>query len=115
MRNHDGYLAAYGEPADYRPHDRSTCPYCRNRADEGRQAGVLGLLEGDQLVIRPEGFETLHSRGGESHRLRLDASKWQPMDIGEPVARPPKQDPAGSDPAEEAQPAGNGKRRRRPD
>jgi len=115
MRNYEGFIAAYEEPTDYRPHDRSTCPYCRSRAEEGQQAGVLGLLEGDQLVIRPEGFEALHSRGGESHRLRLDASKWQPMDIGGPVARPPKQDPAGSEPAEAAQPAGNGKRRRRPD
>jgi len=115
MRNYEGFVAAYEEPTDYRAHDRSTCPYCRNRAEEGQQSGVLGLLEGDQLVIRPEGFEALHSRGGESHRLRLDASKWQPMDIGGPVARPPRQDPAGSEPAEEAQPAGNGKRRRRPD
>src|SRR3989304_2822709 len=94
MRNYEGCSAAYEEPAEYRPHDRSTCPYCQNRAEEREQSGVLGLLEGDQLVIRPEGFEALHGRGGETHRLRQDASKWQPLDIGGPGARVPEATPA---------------------
>jgi len=121
MRNYEGFIAAYEEPLDYQPHDRSSCPYCRQRAEEGTQAGVLGLLEGDQLVIRPEGFEALHARGGESHRLRMDASKWQPLDVGEPVAHAPAPGSAGpmgtvSDPkpVQAPEPTGDGKRRRLP-
>jgi lysine 2,3-aminomutase len=121
MRNYEGFVAAYEEPLEYQPHDRATCPYCRSRAQEGEQAGVLGLLEGDQLVIRPEGFEALHARGGDSHRLRLDASKWQPKDIGGPVARAPlpaepeKHAETGAEVGAEVEPVptgGDGKRRR---
>lgn len=109
VRNYEGFISTYQEPLEYRPHDRASCRYCQNRALEGQQAGVLGLLEGDQLVIRPEGFEDLHARGGESHRLRLDSSKWQPKDIGGPIAHAPQTDPEA---VEQPQPAGDGKRRR---
>jgi hypothetical protein len=51
---------------------------------------VTGLLDGEQLFIKPEGFDAVHSRGGASHRLRADASKWQPLGIGAP---PPSDEP----------------------
>ena len=69
------------------------CQYVRllplQRPEPG-QAGVTGLLDGEQLFIKPEGFDAIHSRGGASHRLRTDASKWQPHGIGAP---PPSDEP----------------------
>jgi lysine 2,3-aminomutase len=43
---------------------------------------VLGLLEGEQMFIKPEGFDELHNRQGMQHRLK-DESKWLPLGIGE--------------------------------
>ena len=48
---------------------------------EPGQSGVSGLLEGDQLFIKPEGFDQLHDRGGIPHRLK-DDKKWLPLGIG---------------------------------
>lgn len=78
LRNYEGYLAAYEEPTDYDPGlidhlDRQAV----HRPEPG-QRGVYGLLEGDALAIKPEGFDHLHQRGGGAHRLNADASKWQP-------------------------------------
>ena len=50
---------------------------------EPGQSGVLGLLEGEQMVIKPEGFDRLHMRGGEQHRLRDNVDKWKPLGIGD--------------------------------
>jgi lysine 2,3-aminomutase len=44
---------------------------------------VFGLLDGEEMLIKPAGFDQLHMRGGESHRLRQDNSKWKPLGIGE--------------------------------
>jgi lysine 2,3-aminomutase len=33
------------------------------------------------MFIKPEGFDTLHDRGGIQHRLK-DAEKWKPLGIG---------------------------------
>ena len=46
------------------------------------QEGVLGLLKGYHMNIKPEGFDALHMRGGEPHRLRMDAQKWKALGIG---------------------------------
>jgi lysine 2,3-aminomutase len=43
--------------------------------------GVHGLLEGEQMFIKPEGFDETHDRGGILHRLK-DAKKWVPLGIG---------------------------------
>jgi lysine 2,3-aminomutase len=90
LRNFEGLITTYQEPAEYKPHDAATCAYCRSRRPEPGQAGVTSLLDGEQLVIKPEGFDAVHSRGGASHRLRTDASKWQPLGIGAP---PPSDEP----------------------
>jgi lysine 2,3-aminomutase len=82
LRNYEGYVTAYEEPVQYQPHDPKTCKYCQAKRSEVGQQGVLGLLEGDSMFIKPEGFDELHNRGGGVHRLRLDSSKWQPLGIG---------------------------------
>jgi lysine 2,3-aminomutase len=42
------------------------------------------MLDGDQMFIKPEGFDDLHNRGGGLHRLRSDVAKWKPLGIGSP-------------------------------
>ena len=34
---------------------------------EPGQAGLTALLDGDQMTIKPEGFDKLHERGGGQH------------------------------------------------
>ena len=82
LRNYEGLISIYEEPVDYTAHDPATCPYCRDKRREPGQAGVSGLLEGEQLTIEPQGWAATHSRGGSKHRLNLDQEKWQPRGIG---------------------------------
>jgi lysine 2,3-aminomutase len=90
LRNYEGYISIYEEPAAYSPHDPSTCPECLRKRSEPGQTGVTGLLDGDQLAIEPADWEKMHARGGAEHRLNRDAAKWNPRGIG---AQP---DPGGS-------------------
>ncbi|HOJ01864.1 MAG TPA: lysine 2,3-aminomutase [Anaerolineaceae bacterium] len=83
LRNYEGFITTYEEPIDYQPHDAGHCAYCQQKNVEPGQAGVLGLLEGEQMVIKPEGFDHLHTRGGERHRLRDNVDKWKPLGIGD--------------------------------
>jgi len=85
LRNYEGFISTYEEPLNYQPHDAAACPFCRARRAEPGQSGVFGLLEGQQMAIRPQGFDRLHARGGEEHRLRADRSKWKPLGIGKPA------------------------------
>jgi len=82
LRNYEGFVTTYEEPLDYKPHDPKTCAYCRGQSQEPGQKGVLGLLEGDEMFIKPEGFDELHNRGGGAHRLREGDNKWKPLGIG---------------------------------
>ena len=82
LRNYEGYITAYEEPIRYEPHDPATCSFCQEKRNEPGQHGVFGLLDGEQMFIKPEGFDQLHNRGGGTHRLREDSSKWQPLGIG---------------------------------
>jgi lysine 2,3-aminomutase len=82
LRNYEGYITTYEEPLEYKPHDPKTCPFCQNKRPEPGQTGLTGLLDGDEMFIRPEHFETLHQRGTGSHRLRADEGKWKPLGIG---------------------------------
>jgi lysine 2,3-aminomutase len=83
LRNYEGFITTYEEPLDYRPHDPKTCEYCRSKRLEPGQGGVSGLLDGDAMTIKPTGFDELHNRGGGTHRLRTDESKWKPLGIGD--------------------------------
>lgn len=62
LRNFEGYISTYTQPTNYKSHDPSTCEYCRNAEVEPGQRGIAGLLSGEQLAIRPEGFEASHLR-----------------------------------------------------
>jgi lysine 2,3-aminomutase len=79
LRNFEGFITTYEEPVDYNP---SKAAQTTLKRPEPGQSGVLGLLEGDQMFIKPQGFDDLHDRGGLQHRLK-DESKWLPWGIGE--------------------------------
>ena len=81
LRNYEGYVTTYEEPLEYQSHDAKTCTYCQNKRPEHGQTGITGLLDGDKMFIKPEGFDLLHERSGIQHRLR-DSAKWQPLGIG---------------------------------
>jgi environmental stress-induced protein Ves len=53
------------------------------------QEGILSLLEGEKMVIKPEGFDQVRLRGGQQHRLRQDANKWKALGIGDDEEQPP--------------------------
>jgi lysine 2,3-aminomutase len=85
LRNYEGYITTYSEPLDYDPLEIRYLEQQVPRRPEPGQEGVANLLEGRQMAIRPAGFDATHARGGEMHRLRADASKWQPFLVGETV------------------------------
>ncbi len=80
LRNFEGYITTYEEPTDYTP-DMAARYLGQPRLEPG-QEGVLGLLEGKDMFIKPEGFDQIHERGGLQHRLK-DEQKWKPLGIGE--------------------------------
>ncbi|HEY9075382.1 MAG TPA: lysine 2,3-aminomutase [Anaerolineaceae bacterium] len=82
LRNYEGFLSTYEEPIEYKPHDPRTCPFCQSKRQEPGQTGLFGLLDGQDMFIKPEGFEQMHLRGGGTHRLRADSDKWKPLGIG---------------------------------
>lgn len=82
VRNYEGYITTYEEPLTYTTHDPKTCSFCQNKRVEPGQSGVMGLLDSEDLAIKPQGFDELHNRGGGQHRLRADSHKWKPLGIG---------------------------------
>ena len=82
LRNYEGYISSYEEPENYKSHDPKTCKYCQSKRMEPGQAGVSGMLDSEQMFIKPEGFDDLHNRGGGMHRLRANSHKWDPLGIG---------------------------------
>jgi lysine 2,3-aminomutase len=88
IRNYEGYVTTYEEPTEYTPHDPKTCTYCQNKRPEPGQEGLTGLLDGNDMFIKPLGFDAVHDRHGMQHRLK-DEKKWQPLGIG-PVESNPK-------------------------
>jgi lysine 2,3-aminomutase len=79
LRNYEGYITTYEEPVDYLP--SMAAKFKGDKRPEPGQTGVHGLLDGEQMFIKPEGFDELHDRGGIQHRLK-DAAKWVPLGIG---------------------------------
>jgi lysine 2,3-aminomutase len=79
LRNFEGFITTYEEPVDYLPSQAAKTSIKR---PEPGQVGITGLLDGDQMFIKPEGFEELHNRGGGQHRLK-DERKWVPLGIGD--------------------------------
>jgi lysine 2,3-aminomutase len=81
LRNYEGYIASYEEPTEYTAHDPATCSYCQNKRPEPGQTGITGLLDGEEMFLKPEGFDLIHDRHGIQHRLK-DEKKWKPLGIG---------------------------------
>lgn len=79
LRNYEGYITSYEEPVDYIPD--MAAKFSGKKRPEPGQTGVLGLLDGEQLFIKPEGFDEMHDRSGIQHRLK-DPKKWKPLGIG---------------------------------
>ena len=79
LRNFEGFITTYEEPIDYTPRDAAK--FKGIKRPEPGQAGVYGLLEGQDMFIKPEGFEQTHERSGIQHRLK-DPKKWVPLGIG---------------------------------
>ena len=83
LRNYEGYITTYEEPHRVpaaRSEDLRLLPE-QARWSRARPA-CTGLLDGEEMFIKPEGFDELHNRGGGMHRLRADADKWKPLGIG---------------------------------
>jgi len=85
LRNFEGFVTTYEEPLDYHPRDAAA--FRGEKRLEPGQEGVHGLLSGEQMFIKPEGFDSLHDRGGLQHRLK-DGKKWVPLGIGEGQIEP---------------------------
>ena len=79
LRNFEGYITTYEEPTDYTP--EKAAKFKGEKRLEPGQEGLTALLDGDQMTIKPEGFDKIHERGGIQHRLK-DPSKWKPLGIG---------------------------------
>jgi lysine 2,3-aminomutase len=79
LRNYEGYVTTYEEPTDYLPSE--SAKYKGIKRPEPGQSGVYGLLEGEQMFIKPENFDEVHDRHGSQHRLK-DPNKWVPLGIG---------------------------------
>jgi len=82
LRNYEGLITTYEEPLNYAGHDPKTCKFCQSKRIEPGQSGITGLLDSEEMLIKPEGFDQLHNRGGGMHRLRADNDKWKPLGIG---------------------------------
>ncbi|MEM6429761.1 MAG: lysine 2,3-aminomutase [Deinococcota bacterium] len=68
VRNYEGFISTYEQPADYERHDPETCEFCqaaKQQPGNPGQEGVGGLLAGANEVIRPEGWDSMHKRGRE--------------------------------------------------
>jgi lysine 2,3-aminomutase len=94
LRNFEGFVTTYEEPLDYDP--KQAAKSGKKRPEPG-QSGISGLLDGEQLFIKPEGFDAIHDRGGYQHRLK-DENKWVPLGIGSGEQETnPDQEPNSSD------------------
>jgi len=82
LRNYEGYITTYTEPDDYNPHAIAPLEAQIEPRPEPGQAGVHGLLQGQDMSIKPANFDEVHNRGGGMHRLRADETKWKPLGIG---------------------------------
>jgi lysine 2,3-aminomutase len=79
LRNFEGYITTYEEPVDYLP--SQAAKFKGEKRPEPGQSGISGLLDGENIFIKPEGFDEIHDRHGIQHRLK-DERKWIPLGIG---------------------------------
>jgi lysine 2,3-aminomutase len=82
LRNFEGFITTYAEPEDYNPHAIESLEAQIEKRIEPGQEGVMGLLHGHDMFIKPASYDEVHDRGGGTHRLKADSTKWQPLGIG---------------------------------
>ena len=87
LRNFEGYITTYEEPTDYLP--ERAAKFLGEKRPEPGQTGLTALLDGEQMFIKPEGFDEVHDRHGIQHRLK-DEAKWKPLGIGSGSDEEPK-------------------------
>jgi lysine 2,3-aminomutase len=90
LRNFEGYITTYEEPTDYVP--AKAAKFHGEKRPEPGQEGLTALLDGEEMFIKPDGFDKLHERGGFQHRLK-DPSKWKPLGIGSGEPTQPTSEP----------------------
>ncbi|MBI1882532.1 MAG: lysine 2,3-aminomutase, partial [Chloroflexi bacterium] len=83
LRNYEGFITTYTEAGDYDPDAIKAWEAKVEKRPEPGQEGVLGLLEGHNMSIKPEEFDSVHRRNGIQHRLNQDESKWTPFQTNE--------------------------------
>lgn len=91
LRNFEGFITTYEEPTDYTPALKAE--FKGQERPEPGQHGITGLLEGEQLYIKPEGFDDIRARSSIQHRLR-DKRKWKPLGIGPGDEESPEDEPS---------------------
>lgn len=62
VRNYEGFVSTYVQPDGYQSHDPATCAYCQAQRSQPGQEGVSGLLSGQQMTIKPQGWDKTHQR-----------------------------------------------------
>ncbi len=87
LRNYEGYITTYDEPLDYDPHAIDQLDQQAQPLPNPHQGGVSDLLEGKTDTIKPAGFDEVHQRGGNQHRLNMDNAKWQRYSTPQPNGR----------------------------
>lgn len=67
LRNYEGFITTYTEPEDGYVRDEAQLLRYLERPgrEEGLQKGVAGLVSGERMTIKPEGFDQIHRRGRE--------------------------------------------------
>lgn len=53
LRNFEGVITSYPEPQNYKPHDPSTCEYCK-QAEHQEIEGVAGLMADRRINLEPK-------------------------------------------------------------
>jgi lysine 2,3-aminomutase len=59
LRNYEGVISAYTEPADNGAHDPQQCSLCSEQETDG---GVAGLLQGKRISLEPVGLSRANRR-----------------------------------------------------
>jgi lysine 2,3-aminomutase len=60
VRNFEGVISTYTQPAGYRGHDVARCRYCHEAISAGSQQDVGAALRVDRPVVWPEAHASAH-------------------------------------------------------
>ncbi len=82
LRNYEGYITTYTEPEDYDPQMIDHLDRQAQVRQEPGQGGVSALLRGDDMAIKPDGFDDTHQRATAQQRLNDREHKRKPYGIG---------------------------------